>query len=968
MVDDETLADADFTNVTSVETLTAATNKNITAVLGAAASASGLETVTLTDTGAAESVTIGAGFATDLSVSAGDVGHANTIDATGMTGVLTVTATGPEFTVAHNVTGGSSTSDELVVTVKATDDTILLTNVTAVEKITTSGADGDITMVVPDAAIAAGATLTIDGTSLNDDALNVDASADTNGTVYITADGTGTHTVSLGAGDDTFTSVTATATSVDNITATAGDNTISTGGGDDVIVLGTGNDTVNAGDDDDTIQTLTANFTADDTLDGGDGDDSIVLTDDATVIDSDFTAVTNTEILTASAATINLNATLGALAAAAGIDTVTMVDTTAANTITLGAGFTNAVTVNIADDAAAGHTVAASAYTGVLTVAVGSDFMDSNASTLTGGTGTSDVLSIISGGNAPLMTSVTGFENINTSDASGAITITLVDGNVAAGKAVTIDVTSLDNDVATINASAETDGTVTILADGTGDHQITLGQGNDTYTSTSTAGEDVTATAGNNTISTGDGDDVIVLGTGNDTVNAGDDDDSIQTSTANFTANDTLNGGDGDDSIVLTDDATIIDSDFTSVTNTEILTGSAATVNLNATLGALAAAAGIDTVTMIDTTAANTITLAAGFTNDVTVNIADDAAAGHTVAASAYTGVLTVSVGTDFLDSNASTLTGGTGTSDVLSFISGGNAPLLTNVTGFENINTSDASGAIAITLVDGNVAAGKAVTIDVTSLDNDVATINASAEADGDVTILADGTGDHQITLGQGDDTYTSTSSAGEDVTATAGSNTISTGAGADIITSGSGVDTITGGTGANVLILKAVALNTTTVDVITDFTTATWDIDIDLSDIGTLLDIKDSTDLAAADNLAFETITAAFDLGGTTSNDSILVANLAGNIASTDALETALEFGGDLQLTSGGAITVGEKFLVAYDDGTDTYIAEVSVGVATPDNTAFGIGSLVAQNLVKLTGVDDVTDLAAGDIDVIA
>ena len=42
--------------------------------------------------------------------------------------------------------------------------------------------------------------------------------------------------------------------------------------------------------------------------------------------------------------------------------------------------------------------------------------------------------------------------------------------------------------------------------------------------------------------------------------------------------------------------------------------------------------------------------------------------------------------------------------------------------------------------------------------------------------------------------------------------------------------------------------------------------------------------------------------------------------------------------------------------------------MGVATPNDTAFGIGSLVAQNLVKLTGIADVTSLAAGDIDIIA
>ena len=967
LTDDATVVDADFTLVTNTEILTADADINMNATLGALAQAAGLATVNLTDTTGNDSVTVGAGFTSALTVDFDtDANNANSVVATAYTGTLTVTAADDELdTNASTITGGTGTSDALNVTLTAGNDTILLTNVTGIENINTVGALGNVSMTTVDGNVAAGASLTIDATSMDGDVLTVDASAEADGTVTILADGTGDHQITLGQGNDTYTS---TSTAGEDVAATAGNNTISTGDGDDVITLGTGNDTVNAGDDDDSFRTATANLTAADSLNGGDGDDSIVLTDDATVVDADFTLVTNTEILTADAA-INMNATLGALAQAAGLTTVNLTDTGGNDSVTVGAGFTSALTVDFDSDANNANSVVATAYTGTLTVTAADDELDTNASTITGGTGTSDALNVTltAGNDTILLTNVTGIENINTVGALGNVSMTTVDGNVAAGASLTIDATSMDGDVLTVDASAETDGTVTILADGTGDHQITLGQGNDTYTSTSTAGEDVAATAGNNTISTGDGDDVITLGTGNDTVNAGDDDDSFRTATANLTANDSLNGGDGDDSIVLTDDASVIDSDFTLVTNTEILTANA-NINLAVTLGANAAAAGVNTVTLTDTGAANSLTLTAGFTNDVTVNISDDATAGDTVDASAYTGVLTVAVGTDFMDTNANTLTGGVGTSDVLTINANGTTPDMTNVSGFENVNSSGLAGDITITLVDGNIAAGASMTIDGTSLDDDVLTVDASAEADGTVTILADGTGDHQITLGQGNDTYTSTSTAGEDVTATAGDNTISTGAGADIVTSGSGVDTITGGAGANVLILNATHLATTSVDVITDFTSATWDIDIDLSDIGTLIDLTDSGDLAAADDLAFETITGAFDLGNTATADSVLIADLTGNIASTDALETALEFGGDLQLTTGGAITVGEKFLVAYDDGTDSYIAEVSVGVATPDNTAFGIGSLVAQNLVKLTGIADVTDLAAGDIDVIA
>ena len=90
-------------------------------------------------------------------------------------------------------------------------------------------------------------------------------------------------------------------------------------------------------------------------------------------------------------------------------------------------------------------------------------------------------------------------------------------------------------------------------------------------------------------------------------------------------------------------------------------------------------------------------------------------------------------------------------------------------------------------------------MTVTATAMTSAVLTFSAANETDGAVDITAGGTGDHQITLGNGNDTYTSTSAAGEDVTATGGNNTISTGDGADIITGGSGDDNMTGGTGAD-------------------------------------------------------------------------------------------------------------------------------------------------------------------------
>ena len=177
-----------------------------------------------------------------------------------------------------------------------------------------------------------------------------------------------------------------------------------------------------------------------------------------------------------------------------------------------------------------------------------------------------------------------------------------------------------------------------------------------------------------------------------------------------------------------------------------------------------------------------------------------------------------------------------------------------------------------------------------------------------------------------------------------------------------------MTGGTGANVVTFTATTQLVANSVTISDWTSGTYEIDFDISgtlDSGAdLIDLSDASS-ATADDGGIEVITGAFDLGTADATDSILVVNLTAGIASSDALETALEYGGSLQLTADGAIGVGDRWLVVYDDTVSTYIAMVTNNVAVADNGWFGSGSLSAVNLVKLTGVADATSVVAAEID---
>ena len=788
-----------------------------------------------------------------------------------------------------------------------------------------------------------------------------------------TAAGTVAHQITLGSGDDTYTS---TSTGADNVTATAGTNTITTGGGNDTITMGTGADNITAEAGDDEITVATDNFTEADTINGGDGTDSIIMSNDATIVDADFTLVSNTETLTGSGAGINLNVTLGANAAASGLATIAVVDTSAADSITVGAGFTGSLTVSLEDDTNAANTVDASASPAAITIQALDSELDSQAHALTGGTGSSDEIEITVGGNAIAaddLANVSGFETITTVGNAGTFSLTLNDANIAASGQLTIDATSMTTTAATINASAETDGIVVITAGGNQAHQITLGLGNDTYTSTSTGADNVTATGGNNTISTGDGADTITLANGNDDLTAGDGDDVVTVSSNNLTANKTIRGGDGTDTLTLSDNAVVIDSDFGGITSVETMTA-AANTELVATLGSSAADAGLVTITLTGEDDDNdSITFAAGYdATAVTVNLDADDATANTVDASASATTLTIAAADTELDEQAHALTGGSGASDEIEVtVSGGTikAADMANVSGFETITTVGNGGTLSLTTHDDNVAAGGTLTINAESMTTTALTFVGTNEADGNFVITAAGNQAHNITLGSGNDSYTSSSSGADVVVATAGTNTISTGTGVDDITSGSGADTITVGAGTdNIVTLAAAALGGTAMDVITDWTSGTVEIEIDIDEVGAaaanLPDLDDMTTAQTAGDATVFTITGAADLETADSTDGIILVNLTGNIADTDALETALEMGGDAALTVSGAVAIGDAVLAAYTDGTDAYIAKVVFGALVSDDDTIRQNSLTATNLVKLTGIDDVTDILDGDV----
>jgi hypothetical protein len=287
-------------------------------------------------------------------------------------------------------------------------------------------------------------------------------------------------------------------------------------------------------------------------------------------------------------------------------------------------------------------------------------------------------------------------------------------------------------------------------------------------------------------------------------------------------------------------------------------------------------------------------------------------------------------------------------------------------------VGSTGTAGTLVMVSVDGNIASGKSLTVDVTSMDDDVLNADFSAETNGTVTILADGTtdSDHIITLGAGADTYTSTSLGTDTVVSYKGNNTIKTGDGVDIITLGTGTDTITIGTAGDADVVKVIAATAMVANtaVITDWTTSAkilLTFAIVNASSRTLIALDDGADATDANTVA-TIITGATDLGHSDVVDNSTLLNLSSTVAYTSSsqVETALEFGGAFQLTNQGAKAAGDTWFVSYDDNVSSYIAMVTAISVVADGEYFGAGSLSATTLIKLTGVADNVVITAGDL----
>jgi Ca2+-binding RTX toxin-like protein len=195
--------------------------------------------------------------------------------------------------------------------------------------------------------------------------------------------------------------------------------------------------------------------------------------------------------------------------------------------------------------------------------------------------------------------------------------------------------------------------------------------------------------------------------------------------------------------------------------------------------------------------------------------------------------------------------------------------------------------------------------------------------------------------------------SSSANTIVGTANADQISGGAGADTITGGAGADTITLGAGVDTVVTTTgSAYTTATSDTITDFTVGTGNdiLQIDISDstiiasLGIVAAGDGST--AIAGNLVIKAMTAGtgVTLGA---GDEIVV--ITGTLADSAALLTSIGTGAGI-ITKSTANTTTNGLLVAWNDGTNTYVSAVSDAGA---DAAMTTADLAATTVVTLVGV---------------
>lgn len=408
-----------------------------------------------------------------------------------------------------------------------------------------------------------------------------------------------------------------------------------------------------------------------------------------TIDDSKFTNVTNVEVLDVTNAAGGVTATLGTEAFNGGNGIKRFVSSVLADSLTIAAGFTGAITVDLKTNSGSADVVNAAATASAVTVEANAGEISDD--TLTGGTSAGDTLSLTADGNNALLTNVTKFETI-TIIANGAsgVGIQTVNATVDAGRSLTVNAAALTDAAAALTfngaAEADTNGTFNVTG-GAGADNITGGAGSDTLAGG--AGNDtLTGNGGVDSLTGGDGNDSINGGAGNDIVSAGNGSDIVVS-------------GQGSDTIDLGAEVGILDQDML-VFNVAGggLSGVATVANFDAATGSDATFEDRITILFNDAADGGLVRASVGApVNDARLIILDANATGYFATFDAVTAADALQTGSDIGESYVFVWNDTTGKIHV-SFATRDNADdtavdsptdlaILTGVT-FANLNLSD--------------------------------------------------------------------------------------------------------------------------------------------------------------------------------------------------------------------------------------------------------------------------------------
>jgi Ca2+-binding RTX toxin-like protein len=960
----------------------------------------GIETLTLNNsTTAAVAGTFDATFAPDLTSVTVTPSTAQTLNVNQLQNTsvaLGVTSANLASTVAfdfvNTAVAGTADSASLTLTSNA-QGTVNVDAAIETLNVVSSGSANAITLG------SSVDTLNISGTAAFTDATANTTSetitSTSTGAVTLTSNNANAVTYTGGAGVDTviFTE------------GAAASNTFNGGGGNDSVTFtdaladadvvngGDGTDILIADEDEVIALTAAASITSIETLNiiGAQSAALNISTfDTGNTIDTlNLAAATNAAGITfgAGSKTLNAGAALGAALAVTSNGTGTADVLTIANT-------------DDGADALDGRAIATTGYETVSLVTSGTGTavrQDTGTITLNATAGTTPTTTLnISGTNSI----TTGVITANVVDASGLSGTALFSNTGAATVGVTSLTGSANNDILVGSATATTinggagDDTITggAAADtinaGAGDDAINGAAGDDTINGDAGA-DTITGGAGNQNLNGGDGNDTIVSGTGNDVINGGAGDDTVNMDSA-LTIQDTVVGGAGSDTL-------IIDAAATAATASTNVSGFETLRLVGAITQDMAVYASNTTFTTLDngsnaavvfnnaldtvTTLTSSVTSAGAGTIRLE-RLVDGAASSIAFNAENDGGTTTVTT-LRVDDEETVTLSSGAAAAEDLTVTTLTAADLTTlNLTGTGDVIITNAVAGTAVTTVDSSGLTGAATVIASGATGVVTMTGNASSTAvttftGGDAGgIITGGGGNDALTGGDSNDTITG--GAGDDTLNGAGGNdTLTGGAGDDQINGGDGNDTIVGGEGENI-ITGGLGIDNidvsgsgvshilmtgggTAIDVITGFdgTATTGDhVAFDLSDLNGLvtdMHFGDGETLATTTlaNFNIETITGVTEIA-----DNTHLVALSGDFANTTEVAAALAINGTHELSigaDGSDLADDDAILIAWDNGTDTFIAYLQTN-ATLDVSAADTFAATATvtNLMQLSGME--------------